>query len=170
MSSWADAPCCSRSDWGTACREPFGRASVRSQAHPSRCRTFEQAASELGSGDGHPPCRERWQPDLRTLLILRITSWKYRVRLPGFELPEALQPAEEKFDKSLAAALDGVADTMEGRQSRKTVDMTSAYAQLEQAASMASPGGQRQLTPQIQSFLLISGRIAALADCLTQEI
>ena len=112
----------------------------------------------------------RWQPDLRTLLILRITSWKYRVRLPGFELPEALQPAEEKFDKSLAAALDGVADTMEGHRSRKTVDMTSAYAQLEQAASIASPSGQRQLTPQIQSFLLISGRIAALADCLTQEI
>jgi multidrug resistance protein MdtO len=31
----------------------------------------------------------RWQPQLRTLFVMRLTSWKYRLRLPGFELPEA---------------------------------------------------------------------------------
>src|SRR5215469_11841173 len=30
----------------------------------------------------------RWQPQLRVLFITRITLWKYRMRLPGFELPE----------------------------------------------------------------------------------
>ena len=35
--------------------------------------------------------------------------------LPGFELPEAMQPAQEEFDNRLATALDGMADRMDGK-------------------------------------------------------
>ena len=109
----------------------------------------------------------KWQPTLRMLFITRIALWKYRVRLPGFELPEALQTAQEQFDMRLATALDGMADRLDGQELTQTADLTRAYAQLEQVAGKAS-GTQPQ--PKIQSFLLLSRRIADLADCLEKEI
>ena len=111
----------------------------------------------------------QWQPDLRMLFITRIALWKYRVRLPGFELPEPLQQAQEQFDENLANALDGMADRMNGNGAKTVDDLTGAYAQLEQAARKASTK-EHELTPQIQSFLLLSRRISGLADCLEKEV
>jgi multidrug resistance protein MdtO len=112
----------------------------------------------------------QWQTHLRMLFIALVVLWRYRLRLSGFELPEAIYPAEEEFDKRLATALDGIADRIDGKGSTKTEDLTSAYAQLEQASSKGSPNQQHQFASQIQSFLLLSRRIAGLADLLTKEI
>ena len=100
----------------------------------------------------------QWQPNLRMLFITRIVLWRYRVGLPGFELPKAIQPAQQKFDNRLAMALDGLADRMDGKASTRVDDLTSAYAQLEQAAWKGSSIQQHQLTPQIQSFLILSAQ------------
>ena len=126
------------------------------------------------------PCREQdllsrkrirdWQPNLRMIFITRLVLWKYRVRLPGFELPEAIQPAQEEFDERLAKALEGMADRTGGKESTQKQDLSKAYAQLEQAAWKASPKPQNQFSPQIESFLLLSRRIALLTDSLEKEI
>ena len=79
------------------------------------------------------------------------------------------QPAQEKFDNRLAAALDGMADRMDGKASTQLDDLTTAYTQLEQAAWKAAPK-QQHFTPQMQSFLLLSRRIADLADRVKREI
>ena len=112
----------------------------------------------------------QWQPNLRLLFITRIVLWRYRVGLPGFELPAAIQPAQREFDKRLAIALDGLADRMDGKASAHVEDLTRAYAQLEKAAWKGSSNQQHQQTPQMQSFLVLSRRIAALADCLRAEM
>jgi multidrug resistance protein MdtO len=112
----------------------------------------------------------QWQPNLRILFILRIVLWRYRVRLPGFELPEAIQPAQTEFDNRLAMGLDRMADRLKGDESAQKDDLESAYAQLEHATWKALPKEQHQLTPKIKSFLLLSCRIATLADCLQREV
>jgi multidrug resistance protein MdtO len=112
----------------------------------------------------------QWQPNLRILFILRIVLWRYRVRLPGFELPEAIQPAQTEFDNRLAMGLDRMADRLKGDQSAQKDDLESAYAQLEHATWKALPKEPHQLTPKIKSFLLLSRRIATLADCLQREV
>jgi multidrug resistance protein MdtO len=111
-----------------------------------------------------------WQPNFRILFITRIVLWRYRIQLPGFELPEGIQPAQEEFDNRLATALDGMADRMEGNGSTQKTDLTSAYAQLEQAAWRALPKEQLQLPPRIDTLLVLSHRIASLADSLEKEI
>ena len=110
-----------------------------------------------------------WQPNLRMLFITNIVLWRYRARLPGFELPASIQPAQKEFDKRLATALEGMADRMEGGSTQKE-ELTTAYAQLEQAARKSSPKQGQQLTSQIQSFLTLSRRMAALAERLEEEI
>ena len=67
----------------------------------------------------------QWQPNLRMLFITRIVLWRYRAGLPGFELPEAMQPAQQEFDNRLAAALDGMADRMDGKASTRIDDLTT---------------------------------------------
>lgn len=111
----------------------------------------------------------QFQPTLRMLFITRIVLWRYRAGLPGFELPEAMQPAQQEFDNRLATVLDGLADRMDGKASTRLDDLTTAYTQLEQAAWKATPK-QQHSTPQMQSFLVLSRRIADLADRVERDI
>jgi multidrug resistance protein MdtO len=63
-----------------------------------------------------------------------------------------------------------MADRSKGDESAQKDDLTSAYAQLEHATWKALPKEQHQLTPTMKSFLLLSRRIATLADCLQREV
>lgn len=61
--------------------------------------------------------RERireWQPQLRTLFLMRIASLNYRLQLPGFELPQAALLSLRAFDDRSAALLEDVAGWIEG--------------------------------------------------------
>ena len=91
---------------------------------------------------------------------------RYRAGLPGFELPEAIRPAQEKFDSRLATVLDRMADRMEGRKSTQGEDLRRAYAELEKAAAEQ----QGQFSQEMQSFLLLSRRVVALADSMENEM
>jgi multidrug resistance protein MdtO len=55
-----------------------------------------------------------WQPQLRTLFLLRVTSLRYRLQLPGFELPEAVRIWQREYDDRSAGMLDDMADRIEG--------------------------------------------------------
>ena len=56
----------------------------------------------------------RWQPQLRTLFIMRIASLKYRFQVPGFELPEAIRLAQQAYDDRSAQMLEEMAERIEG--------------------------------------------------------
>jgi multidrug resistance protein MdtO len=49
------------------------------------------------------------------LFITRIALWKYRMRLPGFELPENISLAQRAFDEEVAKTLDTMAHRFEGK-------------------------------------------------------
>jgi len=47
------------------------------------------------------------------LFISCVALAKYRLRFPGFELPEPVRRAENEFEESLAHTLDGMADRLD---------------------------------------------------------
>ena len=110
------------------------------------------------------------QPNLRMLFITRIVLWRYSARLPGFELPDAIRPAQEEFDKRLAAALGRMADRISRNGPSQKEDLSSAYLDLEHAAWRILPNEQHHLTSQTDSFLFLSRRIASLANCVEELI
>ena len=72
----------------------------------------------------------RWQPQLRMLFITRVALLKYRLQLPGFELPQRVDLAQQEFDEHLAVALDGIADRFKGTARTRTEslqDSTSCW-------------------------------------------
>ena len=113
----------------------------------------------------------RWQPQLRMLFITRVALLKYRLQLPGFELPQGLDLAEQEFDEHLAATLDGIGDRFKGKASTRTEGLQDSFARLEQSIQASEPAvSQGGLSSHLQTFLQLSRRIVNLTISLDREI
>jgi multidrug resistance protein MdtO len=113
----------------------------------------------------------QWQPRLRTLFIIRTTLLKYRLQLPGFEPPEAVRLAQQKFDDQSAKMLEGMADRLDGKPPRGDDKFEDSFEQLQQIVrSCCSEGPQELLAPNLQTFLVLSRNTASLTRSLNKEI
>jgi len=112
-----------------------------------------------------------WQPQLRMLFISCVTLLKYRLQLPGFELPEPVRLVQQEFEECLAHTLDGMADHLQGRARKGTQNMEFAFAKLRDSVRDSdSVEAQRALTGNLKTFLPLSERITDLAVSLEKEI
>jgi multidrug resistance protein MdtO len=113
----------------------------------------------------------QWQPQLRALFVTRIALVKYRLQLPGFELPEPARVAQLEFDHRLASVLDGMADRMEGKPTQGADRFEDAFERLEQTVrTCCSEGPQALLTAEMQTFLTLSRSIENMTISLDKEI
>jgi len=113
----------------------------------------------------------RWQPQLRALFLTRVALLKYRLRLPGFELPEPVELAQQEFDAEMANVLDGMADRMDGKAAGRKDNLEHSFERLEQTIrTCCSEGPQKLLTPELQTFLALSRSIESLTMSLSNEI
>jgi multidrug resistance protein MdtO len=110
-----------------------------------------------------------WQPQLRMLFVTRIALLKYRLQLPGFELPERVRLAQREFDERLAATLDGMADRLPGEAHQGKESLEASLALLEETVRT---GGSDEATGagSTQTFLPLSRRIESLAVFLEKDI
>jgi multidrug resistance protein MdtO len=127
---------------------------------PSRARDLALRSQIIG-----------WQPTLRTLFVTRVSLLKYRLQVPGFELPEEVRLAQREFDEGLAGALDGLADRLEGKAREQRESLEVSLTRLEQLVNAAAAAGaQGVLAAHLQTFLLLSRRIESLVAALDKEI
>jgi multidrug resistance protein MdtO len=106
----------------------------------------------------------QWQPQLRTFFVMRIALLKYRLPLPGFELPEAMNVAQQQFDEELATILDDMANRMEGKAAKEKHKFADLFKRLEQSAlSYDSP-------THLRTFVVLSQRSEGLISALDREI
>lgn len=110
-----------------------------------------------------------WQRELRSVFVARITLLKYRLHLPGFELPEPMQAAQHEFDDSVAAMLENMADRLEGKTDRPVEIPESPFALLEKVVQECCPA-EGPFSAQLRTFLPLSRRIDAFTRSLNQEI
>jgi multidrug resistance protein MdtO len=99
----------------------------------------------------------KWQPQLRTLFLMRIATLNYRLQLPLFELPRETQLWLQEYDARSAAILDELADRIEGSAPPQT-------APLESSARIDQP------PPGDGSFAALMRGIQNLMSSLTEEI
>jgi multidrug resistance protein MdtO len=101
------------------------------------------------------------QPELRTFYLTRIALLKYRLQLPGFELPEAVCMAQQEFDDRLGKILDVVADHMEGKAQAAEDHFEDAFERLEQ--KVVTCCGEKAQQLELQTFLALSRNLGNLA-------
>ncbi len=112
-----------------------------------------------------------WQPLLRTLFLTQVVLWKYRARLPGFELPEPVRSAERAFDDQTANMLDGMADGIERKTPAQEADLEEPLAQLAQAIqAFRLEHPQDAMAPQFQTYIPLSVKAERLVTSLKNEI
>ena len=112
----------------------------------------------------------QWQPQLRLLFITEIALWKYRARLPAFELPHAVSAAQRVFDDELAQTLEAIADRIEGRPSQLGL-FEGSLSRLEHAVSTYEGSEPQPVTAdRFRAFLTLERRIESLTSSLQKEI
>jgi multidrug resistance protein MdtO len=113
----------------------------------------------------------RWQPRLQMLFITRLALWRYRVGVPGFELPAPVATAQQEFDEGLSDVVDRMADRLEGKASARKSDFEDVVRNLEkQVLSCCSKGPQGPLAAELQTFLALSRSIENVTLSLDNEI
>jgi multidrug resistance protein MdtO len=111
-----------------------------------------------------------WQPQLRLLFIAEIALWKYRARLPGFELPHTVDAAQQAFDDELARTLEAMADRIERRPSQVKLSEES-LAHLERGVRAYDVPEQQQKTAiRFQAFLSLHRRVENIATSLQKDL
>jgi len=112
-----------------------------------------------------------WQPQLRVLFVSCIALLKYRLQLPGFELPEPVRLAEQEFEGCLAHTLDDMADRLEGKAPPEPQDLEVAFTRLKDCVRNSGAAEARgALTANLEAFLPLSERITGLAVSLEKEL
>ncbi len=113
----------------------------------------------------------RWQPQLRILFLTRIALWKYRAQLPGFELPEAIQAAQQEFDHELAGKLDEIANRMESKATPGREITQNLLERLERTIRTYSwKETDAPLAARFQAFLSLCRTNEDLTISLDEEI
>ena len=95
------------------------------------------------------------------------------MRLPGFELPEAIWQAQGEFDDELAKRLDGMADRFEGKPAGagESAAFEARFRHLEQTIQMFGLRDlQKEVPMQLDTFLTLSRRAEQLTTSLNGEI
>jgi multidrug resistance protein MdtO len=110
----------------------------------------------------------RAQPQMRVLFIMQIAEWKYRVQLPGFELPEAIAVQQRDFDDRLAESLDAMAARMEGRSRGGEEKLQEARARLERTIQAYRSKGTSE--GRFDALLLLGRKIESSILPLANEI
>jgi multidrug resistance protein MdtO len=108
----------------------------------------------------------QWQPQLRTLFLLRVTSLKYRLGLPGFELPEAIRIWQREYDDRSAGVLDDMANRVEGTQDGPPIREGSLEAIDESWAHLS----HEPFAAHIASFVTLYRRIDDLTVSVAEQI
>ena len=111
-----------------------------------------------------------WQPQLRTLFIMRIAALKYRLRLPGFESPEIVGLRQQAYDESLARMLDEIADEIEGKTIAGSDMVDRSHKFVSSMIEVKSDGSERLSDGGAQSFVTLLRRIDTVTNCLAREI
>jgi multidrug resistance protein MdtO len=113
----------------------------------------------------------QWQPQLRALFVMRIASWKYRLNLPGFELPEAVRVSQQKYDDRSARVLEDMADRLEGSQRQVRPVSEDSRELLEQTLNQCcAKDGRHIAEANVGSFVTLLCGIDGLTNSLAEEI
>jgi hypothetical protein len=97
--------------------------------------------------------------------------WNYRVRLPGFDLPDPVRSAQWEFDEQLARILEGMANRLEGKPAEVRDTLNNSLQHLEQSVELyAATESQTPLAIGLRTYLARNRRIRALTCALLQEI
>jgi multidrug resistance protein MdtO len=113
----------------------------------------------------------KWQPQLRTLFVMRNASSKYRLQLPGFELPESVRLLQQAYDEHSARMLEEMADRIERNAAPETNGVDDSQELFNKIIERLQREDSSQLPPgRAQSLITLLRGIDGLTTSLASEV
>jgi len=112
----------------------------------------------------------RWQLQLRMLFISRIALLKYRMRFPGFEVPEQILQAQRAFDIHVAERLDEMANRLTGKDGALQRGLEPSLLPLEMSIQEMCPSELPDCLPAVRSLLPLCRKVDSILSFLEQEV
>jgi multidrug resistance protein MdtO len=112
----------------------------------------------------------RWQPQLRTLFLMRIASWKYHLQLPGFELPDSVRSSQEEYDDRWAGMLEDMASRIEDSPRQVTPRFEDSRELPEQILEYCTHESEHSPAVRVESFIALLRGIDGLTTSLSVEM
>lgn len=111
-----------------------------------------------------------WQPSLRTLLLLLISLWQFRVQRPLKEVPEPIANAQIEFESALAEIMRALADEIDGRAARPTADIEDCARTVEQEIRKYFESIGEPLPARAIDVISLTQTMASILKPLQQDI
>ena len=113
----------------------------------------------------------RWQPELRALFVMRLAALKYRLQLPGFELPEGVRQVQQTFDDHSARMLEEMAAWIEHQAAGTPGNAVVCHQLLtETVREIQAAEGPQLPAGRAQSLIKLLGGIAGLTTSLEADL
>jgi multidrug resistance protein MdtO len=113
---------------------------------------------------------KRWQPSLRTLLLVEITSWQYQLQAPLNELPEPVAQAFIAFEKDTASMLRVIADEVNGQVAEPAPKIQESATKLQQEIGMYYTERGLPLPPRSSDVIRLTQTIASILAPLFADV
>ena len=112
----------------------------------------------------------RWQPSIRALLQVQITSAQYLSQRPLSGLPEPIAQAGVAFEKDIAQVMHAMASEVNGKPVESVPDIRQSAARMRQETEQYY-GGLRVPVPDAASDVLgLADRLATILAPLYEDI
>jgi multidrug resistance protein MdtO len=111
-----------------------------------------------------------WQPRLRLVFLTRVALLKYRLGLPGFQLPAPVAAEQVEFDRELAKRIDDIADRLEGKRSESDDALERSVVRLEAVSRIHTSATRPDSPGYAHTFLPLSRRIQSLTAALDEDV
>jgi multidrug resistance protein MdtO len=95
---------------------------------------------------------------------------KYRLRLPGFELPAQVQAIQVEYDDHQAAILEGMAGRLEGKTTLLENFGRSSEAVEDAAQECCRTEAGTDVGARLMTFVRLARHLDSLIQFLRQEI
>jgi len=113
----------------------------------------------------------QWQPQVRTLFLMRNAALKYRLRLPGFELQERIRLLQQAYDERSARMLEEMADRIEGNPAPEANSVDESQTLFNKTIEGLQREDLSQLrSARAQSLITLLRRIDGLTASLASEV
>jgi multidrug resistance protein MdtO len=112
----------------------------------------------------------RWQPSLRTLLLVQLTTSQYRLQKPIKELPDSIAQSYTVFEKDVACVMRVMADDVSGNNSESAPDIQMSAVDLQKEIRKYYEERELQIPAQATDMISLTGNLASILSPLYQDI
>jgi multidrug resistance protein MdtO len=112
----------------------------------------------------------RWQPAIRTLLQVQITSAQYLVKNPLSDLPEPVAQAGAGFERDIAKVMRAMASEVSGKQVNAVPDIRLSAARVQEEIRKYYEEHGLQIFPQASDVISLTENLAAILAPLYEDI